>query len=135
MLEFVLFERLLLTESGHSFSSVGLTNHMESERFAYAWRFTINPAQRSAFLAAYNPKGEWAQLFSRDPSYIETLFLHDIEHENRYMTIDYWKSKVDRDSFRERYSVEFDSLDSRCEAFTREEKFLGDYLEIGDAST
>ena len=108
---------------------------MESGRFAHAWRFTIDPVRRSAFLAAYNPKGEWAQLFSRDPSYIKTLFFHDIEHENQYMTIDYWKSKADRDFFRERYSVEFDSLDSRCEAFTREEKFLGDYLEIGDAST
>jgi hypothetical protein len=90
----------------------------------------IEPRCRPAFLAAYKPSGEWAQLFSLDPSYIETILLQDDEDEDRYVTIDYWKSKADRDSFRQRYSVEFDSLDNRCEAFTREEQFLGDLIEI-----
>ena len=107
---------------------------MASERFAYIWRYTINPAQRSDFLAAYNPKGEWAQLFSREPSYIQTVLLEDAEDETQYVTIDFWKSKADRDSFRKRFSVEFDSLDSKCEAFTKEEQFMGDYLEIGEDS-
>jgi hypothetical protein len=107
---------------------------MASERFAYIWRYTIDPARRSDFLAAYNPRGDWAQLFSRDPSYIETMLVQDVEDEYRYVTIDFWKSKVDRDSFRERYSVEFAGLDSRCEAFTKDEQFLGDYLEIVEAS-
>jgi len=103
---------------------------MASERFAYIWRYTIEPSRRSEFLAAYNPRGEWAQLFSRDPSYIETVLFHDVEDENRYVTVDFWKSKADRDSFWKRYSVEFDGLDCRCEAFTTEEQFLGDYLEV-----
>ena len=108
---------------------------MASKRFAYIWRYTIEPARRSDFLAAYNPRGEWAQLFSSDPSYVETILLRDDENEYKYVTIDFWKSKADRDSFRERYSTEFDSLDSRCEAFTKEEQFLGDYLEIDDDCT
>jgi heme-degrading monooxygenase HmoA len=108
---------------------------MASERFAYIWRYTIEPTRRPAFLAAYNPKGEWAQLFSRDPSYIETVLLQDDEDKERYVTIDYWKSKADRDFFRERNSVEFDSLDSRCEAFTKEEQFFGDFLEVRKASS
>ena len=108
---------------------------MASERFAYIWQYTIEPSFRTAFLAAYKPSGEWAQLFSRDPSYIQTVLLQDDEDENRYVTIDYWKSKADRDSFRERYSVEFDSLDNRCETFTREEQFLGDFLEIVKSSS
>lgn len=108
---------------------------MASERFAYLWQYTIEPARRSEFLAAYNPRGEWARLFSADPSYIETMLLLDVEDENRYVTIDFWKSKADRDSFRERYSIEFDGLDARCEAFTREERFLGDYVEVVDTST
>lgn len=103
---------------------------MASERFAYIWRYTIDPRRRSEFLAAYDPRGEWAQLFSRDPSYIETVLLHDGEDENRYVTIDFWKTKVDRDSFRNRFSAEFDGLDHRCEAFTYEEQFLGDYFEV-----
>jgi len=107
---------------------------MGSKRFTYVWRYTIEPAHRSDFLEAYNPKGAWAQLFSRDPSYIKTVLLQDVEDEDRYMTIDYWRSRSDRDAFRERHSVEFDRLDSRCETFTREEQFLGDYLEVGDAT-
>jgi heme-degrading monooxygenase HmoA len=108
---------------------------MASKRFAYIWRYKIEPSRRPAFLAAYNPNGEWAQLFSRDPSYIETVLLQDDEDRDRYVTIDYWKSKADRDSFRERNSIEFESLDSRCEAFTKEEQFFGDFLEVGESSS
>lgn len=105
---------------------------MASERFAYIWQYTIKPTSRPAFLDAYQPKGEWSQLFSRDPSYIKTVLLRDDEDENRYVTIDYWKSKDDRDSFREQYLAEFESLDEKCEAFTDAEQFLGDFLEIGE---
>ena len=107
---------------------------MASERFAYVWRYTIDPTHRTAFLAAYNSGGEWAQLFSRDPSYIETVLLQDDGDENRYVTIDFWKSKADRDLFRKRYSVEFENLDSTCESFTRDEQFIGDFLEIGEST-
>ena len=103
---------------------------MASERFAYVWRYTIDPAQRPAFLAAYQPDGEWTRLFSRDPSYLETSLLENVEDEDCYVTIDYWASKADRDAFRERYCDEFDSLDRKCEKFTLEEHFLGDYLEV-----
>lgn len=107
---------------------------MSANRFAYVWRYTIEPGRRSEFLAAYNPGGEWTRLFARDPAYIETLLLHDVEDQNRYVTVDFWKSRADRDSFRQRYVLEFDDLDRKCEAFTREEHFLGDYVEVGDAS-
>lgn len=103
---------------------------MASERFAYVWQYMIDPSRRSEFLAAYKPGGEWAQLFSLDPSYIETLLLHDVEDENRFVTIDFWTSKADRDSFRKQFSPEFDALDSRCETFTKDEQFLGDYLLV-----
>ena len=104
---------------------------METDRFAYIWQFTIERAHRQAFLAAYGSNGEWARLFSRDPAYIKTVLLRDDKDENRYVTIDYWSSRAERDNFRKRYSVEFDALDSRCEAFTKEEQFIGDFHEIG----
>lgn len=100
---------------------------MASETFKYIWRYTINPAHKKAFLAAYNAEGEWVQLFRRDPTYVKTLLLQDAEDENRYMTIDTWKSRADRDAFRIRYSADFESLDRKCEAFTEEEHFIGDY--------
>ena len=107
---------------------------MSSERFGYIWQYTIKPSRRSAFLAAYEPGGEWTRLFSRDPSYLETLLLQDDEYENRYVTIDFWTSRAARDAFRARYPVEFDRLDEKCEAFTKDECFLGDYVEMGGGS-
>lgn len=103
---------------------------MPSERFTYVWKYTIEPGRRQEFLEAYRPGGEWAQLFARDPSYIETKLLQDSRDENRFMTIDIWTSRAERDSFRKRYAAEFDDLDRRCEAFTLEESFVGDYVEI-----
>jgi hypothetical protein len=85
-------------------------------------------------LAAYGPTGEWVRLFSSDPAYLETILLCNADDENQYLTIDFWKSKSARDSFRERYSIEFDRLDSRCEALTKDELFLGDYLEVAENS-
>jgi heme-degrading monooxygenase HmoA len=102
---------------------------MASERFAYIWQYTIVPAHRSDFLAAYESSGEWAELFSRDPAYTGTVLLQDESDEDRYVTIDYWRSKADRDAFRKRFADEFNSLDSRCEAFTTDEQFLGDFVE------
>ena len=103
---------------------------MMNERFVYVWQYTIEPALRREFLAAYDAQGAWVRLFSSDPSYIKTLLLQDAADENRYMTIDFWKSKADRDDFRERNWAEFNELDKNCEAFTVEETFLGDYVEL-----
>ena len=104
---------------------------MADERFAYVWQYTIEPARRSEFLAAYDSQGAWVRLFSSDPSYIKTLLIQDVADENRYMTIDFWKSKADRDAFKRRNSIEFNELDKNCEAFTVEERFLGDFVELG----
>jgi heme-degrading monooxygenase HmoA len=105
-----------------------------SERFTYIWQYTIEPERRSAFLAAYKPGGEWTELFARDPSYIETKLLQDLDDSDRYITVDIWKSKASRDAFRERYSSEFEALDRKCEAFTKQESFLGDCTEVEGAS-
>ena len=104
---------------------------MASERFAYVWEYRIDPNCRSQFLAAYRPDGEWARLFSKDSSYLGTKLLQDVADEDRFSTIDFWVSEAARDAFRERYAAEFDELDRRCEDFTRQERLVGDYVEIG----
>lgn len=103
---------------------------MASQEFAYIWRYEVDPQFRSEFLAAYDPRGEWVQLFSRDPAYLGTALFQDLDDEDVYVTVDYWRSKVDRDSFRERFAGEFDSLDCKCEKFTKKEQFLGDYANL-----
>ena len=103
---------------------------MKSPRFVYIWRYKIDPACRSEFLDAYDSRGEWAQLFSRDPAYLATALLNDAGDENTYVTIDYWRSKAERDAFRKQHADDFASLDAKCEEFTKDEIFLGDYVEV-----
>lgn len=101
---------------------------MQTERFAYVWQYTIRADQLSEFLAAYRPDGEWTRLFSQDPNYIKTELLRDSDRSDRYLTIDYWTSRAARDAFRENYSTEFSQLDRKCEQYTLNELFVGDFL-------
>ncbi len=95
--------------------------------FAFIWQYTVNDSRKPEFLSAYGPDGSWVQLFSRDSDYLGTKLFHDIENNDRYVTIDYWVSMEARDSFRKRYSTEFTSLDEMCEEYTLSEEFLGDF--------
>lgn len=106
---------------------------MTTGRFAYIWQYEVDPQFEAEFLGAYGVNGEWVKLFSRDSAYLGTKLLRDSGCEGRYATIDWWRSKRDRDLFRERYSVEFNELDERCEKFTLDERFVGDFSEVEDA--
>lgn len=103
---------------------------MTLPRFAYVWRFTINPNLRTEFLAGYHPHGEWAQLFSLDPGYIKTELLQDDANPDQYVTVDYWASKSARDAFQVQYAKEFAELDLKCEAYTLYEEFIGDFILV-----
>ena len=104
---------------------------MASGLFVYIWQYTIDPEFESEFLAAYGSEGDWARFFSRDTNYIKTDLLEDSNHKDQYVTIDYWTSKSARDSFRAKYSSEFDEIDTRCETYTKKEVFIGDYVILG----
>lgn len=101
---------------------------MADSDFVYIWQYTVKPDLTAEFLGAYASDGEWAALFSKDGNYIKTDLLHDTERVDVYVTIDYWKSKKARDSFREKYSEEFEELDRRCEAYTISEVLIGDFI-------
>ncbi len=101
---------------------------MTNSGFVYIWQYSIDLERESEFLAAYQSNGDWAKLFSKDSGYIRTELLQDTSKRNVYMTIDHWTSKSARDSFRETYSVEFTELDERCETYTVNEIFIGDFV-------
>jgi len=105
-----------------------------AERFAYIWQYSIDPAYREAFLAAYRPGGDWTRLMSRYEGYVATQLLGDVDDGTRFVTVDYWTSKAARDAFRTEARAEFEALDRRCEAFTVAETFLGDFTVL-DAAT
>jgi heme-degrading monooxygenase HmoA len=86
--------------------------------FARMWRYSVQPAQREEFEAAYRADGEWAQLFASTPGYLGTDLLHDVVDPSAYVTIDRWESSQDWEAFLARHSVEYYALDSRLEELT-----------------
>ncbi len=108
---------------------------MNKGYFAYIWQYTIYPHLEPEFLKAYQPNGEWACLFGRDPNYIRTELQQSSDSEDQYMTIDYWTSESARDAFRAKYCNEFDELDQKCESYTKSEVLVGDFLTIEASSS
>jgi heme-degrading monooxygenase HmoA len=100
---------------------------MEGKVFVYVWEFIVKSARQREFEKAYGPQGEWVKLFSQGKGYLGTELHQDQTNPMRYITIDYWRSREDRDSFRSTFAREFQRLDALCESFIVQEKFMGDF--------
>lgn len=95
--------------------------------FIYIWEYTVKKEFLQEFIKAYRPEGDWVQLFKKSKGYIKTDLLQDHSNPTRFVTIDYWNSKQDRDAFQDQFAGEFKQLDQACEKFTQNEKWLGDF--------
>ena len=93
--------------------------------YVYMWEYIVAPDQATAFEDTYGSSGEWTHLFRRAPGYVRTELLRDRTRSERYVTIDYWESEKAWEAFRSRFSGDFDTLDSRCEKWTRRETEIG----------
>jgi len=102
--------------------------------FVYVWEFRVRPEAVAAFEAAYGPEGDWVRLFRRHAGYLGTDLLRDAAEPTRWLTIDRWRSRADRDRCRELAATEFDAIDRACEALTFDERHLGDFESVGPES-
>jgi heme-degrading monooxygenase HmoA len=95
--------------------------------FVYIWTFDVRPGCEDDFVRTYGADGEWCGLFRRHPGYLRTELLRDVNAPLRWCTIDYWRSRTDRDEFRAQHAAAFEELDARCESMTVSETHVGDY--------
>ena len=95
--------------------------------FVYIWEYIVKAEKKSEFERVYGPDGEWVKLFKQSVGYLGTELHRDTSNTQRYLTVDYWISKKDRDNFREKFAEEFTKLDKQCESLTEMENFLGDF--------
>ena len=100
-----------------------------SEAYTYIWEYTVDPSHESAFLAAYSSEGEWVQLFRQHDGYVKTELHRDRDSPNRFVTIDYWKSRQAWETFREVADAAFRDLDERCESYTTQEQEIGTFTK------
>jgi len=100
--------------------------------FVYIWEYMVKEEFLEEFNSIYGPTGDWAKLFRKAEGYLTTELHQDISDPRRFITVDYWNSKEDRDRFRRKFANEFNDLDEHCERFTSQEKFIGDFNSISN---
>src|SRR5262245_6100653 len=93
--------------------------------YAYMWEFTVKAEHKMTFEEEYGPEGRWTQLFKNADGYIKTELFHNDLEAQKYITIDYWKSRSFKNDFLLKCSDEYKKLDSECSVFTLNERYLG----------
>jgi len=93
--------------------------------FVALWEYEVKPGCKKQFGKMYGPKGEWAQLFRSDSSYIETCLLHAAARGTIYLTLDFWNSRKAYERFMETHAAEYKRLDAGGENLTLRERRIG----------
>ena len=97
--------------------------------FLVLWRFEVKPGSERSFESVYGPSGGWAQLFHRDPHYLETRLLHDVLQPRTYFTLDMWESEHAHELFKSQNLKAYAELDETCEELTVSERLVGTFTD------
>jgi heme-degrading monooxygenase HmoA len=89
------------------------------------WVFIVKKNAEARFEQAYGPGGEWARLFARYSGFLGTTLLRDTSRPRRYLTIDAWKSRADRERMLAAAAEEYSALDAEFDALTESEAEIG----------
>lgn len=98
--------------------------------FIIAWAFIVKPECRHEFERAYGAHGDWVRLFNTADGYIKTELHRDPENPARYITLDFWISRSQYESFREQAKSQYSEIDAKCERFTEDEQLLGEFSDL-----
>jgi heme-degrading monooxygenase HmoA len=98
--------------------------------YVIVWGFRPKAGREREFETAYGSNGVWAKFFKSGVGYIGTILHHDVEHVDRYMTIDYWVSQEAYESFRNEHKREYEEVDRQMEALTEHELRIGAFYSI-----
>ncbi len=101
-----------------------------SNRYLALWEFQVKPESISAFEETYGPDGAWAQFFRQSPDYLGTELLRNLDHPDRYLTLDHWASRESLQTFKHDHQSAYTALDKQCESLTEKEMFLGDFEHV-----
>lgn len=95
--------------------------------YVYIWQYLVNPKYLKEFNEFYGPLGIWNQFFKLSVSYIKTEILVDTANKFKFITIDYWHSKVDYNDFITINEKKYFEIDQKCDKFTLEELKIGEF--------
>jgi heme-degrading monooxygenase HmoA len=90
--------------------------------FVILWEFEVKPGSEGRFERVYGPKGQWVQLFRRDPHFRGTQLRRDPARPLVYLTIDFWDSETAYKTFQAKNRASYQQLDRKFEVFTQRER-------------
>jgi heme-degrading monooxygenase HmoA len=96
-------------------------------KLVVVWEFRIRATKRRAFERAYGPGGDWATFFRKGKGYLGTELVRDSQHQDRYLTLDFWKSRKHYESFKDQNRKMYQSIDECCESLTTTESEIGQF--------
>lgn len=99
------------------------------------WRFRPAAGREADFRRAYGPDGAWAQLFAKASGYLGTELLRDRGAGGDWITIDRWRTALEREAFTHRHAEAYAALDRECEALTAQEAKIGEFEDEGPVQT
>ncbi len=96
--------------------------------FVVIWEFHVKLGFEKEFEKIYGPEGEWAQFFKQGKGYLKTDLLRDVEHEQRFITLDYWNSQSDFKAFHHQRHDEYEDIDLLCDTLREREARIGGFV-------
>ena len=96
-------------------------------KFTAVWEFQVSADKRRVFERAYGPNGDWAKLFCRGEGYIRTELIRDRDAPGRYLTLDFWTSRLAYQKFRRQNLAKYKAIDKRGAALTQSERCIGEF--------
>ena|SRR5579864_3720862 len=95
--------------------------------YVIVWEFRIKTEKEAEFVEHYGPDGSWARFFRRSEAYLRTELVRDVADQERFLTLDYWRSQSEFKRFREQNLAEYERLDKQFERLTGTETRLGSF--------
>ncbi|MEP2023011.1 MAG: antibiotic biosynthesis monooxygenase [Reichenbachiella sp.] len=92
------------------------------------WRYKVKAEFIKDFLKIYDANGEWVQLFSKSSDFIKTALFNDVNADQYFLTIDYWKSKEAYQNFYKQHHKEIKQIDVMGDQMTLLEEKLDEFM-------
>ena len=103
----------------------------ENSCHVIVWEFRIRPEKEKEFVEKYGPDGMWARFFQGSRGYIRTELVRDVTDTLRFLTLDYWRSHEDFESFRKEHQQAYEKFSGliASEGWIEREVLLGSFYK------
>ena len=96
--------------------------------------FVVKEEARGQFELAYGPGGAWSRLFAQCPGFRGTTLLRDTENPRRYMAIEVWDTRAQREQILLERKSEYSDLDAALADWTETKTEAGVFRVMAEAT-